>query len=158
MKLKMATSQTHPMILKQPDLPPAVARDFVKDMEAYFAEEDRHKRDEIAAHQLKVLQRYQKPRDGKYIKRMFEQSCSPRARELICLSNRVGVEFPGFTGRFNARDQIDRTAYPPCNGYALDGCSGGHGWSCPKLPDHRNSDLLQQRRFRSTYWQHDLLE
>jgi hypothetical protein len=44
MKFKTAGSQTHPMIRKQLDLPPAVARVFVKDMKAFFAEEDLIKR------------------------------------------------------------------------------------------------------------------
>ena len=37
------------------DLPPAVARSFVKDMKASFAEEDGHRRDAIAGHQLSIL-------------------------------------------------------------------------------------------------------
>ena len=32
MKFKTAGNQTHPMIRKQPDLPPEIARAFVKDM------------------------------------------------------------------------------------------------------------------------------
>lgn len=59
------------------ELPPAVAHGFVKAMNDYFAEEDMHKRDAIAAHQLSVLGQYQNPRDGKLrlddIKEMFEQ-------------------------------------------------------------------------------------
>ena len=39
------------MIRKPLDLPPAVARAFVKDMKAYFAEENRYKQDEIALRQ-----------------------------------------------------------------------------------------------------------
>jgi hypothetical protein len=46
------------MTSKSLDLPPAVARTFVKDMRAFFAEEDRHKRDEIAARQLSALNQY----------------------------------------------------------------------------------------------------
>ena len=52
------------MIVRKPlDLPPEVARGFVKDMEAYFAEEDRLKRDEIALRQLHVLRERQGPRE-----------------------------------------------------------------------------------------------
>ena len=51
------------MIRKPRDLPPAVARVFVKDMEAYFAEEDRLKRDEIALRQLHALREHQGPRE-----------------------------------------------------------------------------------------------
>jgi hypothetical protein len=51
------------MIRKPRDLSPAVARVFVKDMEAYFAEEDRLKRDEIALRQLHVLREHQGPRE-----------------------------------------------------------------------------------------------
>ena len=52
------------MIARKPlDLPPAVARAFVKDMEAYFAEENRLKRDEIALRQLHVLREHQGPRE-----------------------------------------------------------------------------------------------
>jgi hypothetical protein len=40
------------MIRKPRDLPPAISRAFVKDMEAFFAEENRLKRDEIALRQL----------------------------------------------------------------------------------------------------------
>jgi hypothetical protein len=37
------------------DLPPAVARTFVDDMRAFFAEEDKHKQDAIAVRQLNAL-------------------------------------------------------------------------------------------------------
>ena len=40
------------------DLPPAVARAFVDDMRAYFAEENRYKQDEIALRQLSALNEY----------------------------------------------------------------------------------------------------
>ncbi len=44
------------MTSKPLDLPlAAVARAFVKDMKAFFAEEDKHKQDEIAARQLSAL-------------------------------------------------------------------------------------------------------
>jgi hypothetical protein len=45
------------------NLPPEVARKFVKDMRAYFAERDGIKRDAIAALQLHVLKEYQGPRE-----------------------------------------------------------------------------------------------
>jgi hypothetical protein len=40
------------------DLPPAVARAFVKDMRAYFAEDDGHRRDAIAVRQLHALRNH----------------------------------------------------------------------------------------------------
>lgn len=59
------------------DLPPQVARGFVNAMKDYFAEEDPTKRDAIAAHQLKFLQQFQNPREGKLrlsdIKAMFAE-------------------------------------------------------------------------------------
>ena len=59
------------------DLPPAVARRFVKDMLAYFAEPNSIKRDEIAARQLHALRQYQGPREKKLrpvdVKEMFRQ-------------------------------------------------------------------------------------
>ena len=51
------------MIRKPLDLPPAVARTFVKDMRAYFAEEDKHKQDAIAVRQLNALKEHQGPRE-----------------------------------------------------------------------------------------------
>lgn len=54
------------MIKRTPlDLPPAVARAFVKDMKAYFAEQNAIKRDEIAARQLHALKEFQGPREKK---------------------------------------------------------------------------------------------
>jgi hypothetical protein len=47
------------------DLPPAVARAFVEDMRAYFAEPNQIKRDEIAARQLHALKEFQGPREKK---------------------------------------------------------------------------------------------
>jgi hypothetical protein len=44
-------------------LPPKVAKAFVKNMRACFAEGDQNKRDAIAAHQLSVLSQYQGPRE-----------------------------------------------------------------------------------------------
>jgi hypothetical protein len=46
------------MSRKPIDLPPAVARRFVADMLAYFAEPNSIKRDEIAARQLHALRQY----------------------------------------------------------------------------------------------------
>jgi hypothetical protein len=45
------------------ELPPAVARGFVSAMKDYFAEEDKHKQDAIAAHQLSVMNQYRGQRD-----------------------------------------------------------------------------------------------
>ena len=59
------------------ELPPDVAQRFVEDMRAYFAEEDGHKRDEIAARQLHALHQHQPPHEKKLsledIKEMFER-------------------------------------------------------------------------------------
>lgn len=49
--------------MKPIDLPPAVAKAFVKDMRAFFAEENRYKQDEIAARQLNALKQHQGPRE-----------------------------------------------------------------------------------------------
>jgi hypothetical protein len=49
--------------LKPLDLPPAVARAFVKNMRAYFAEKNPIKRDAIAARQLHALTEHQGPRE-----------------------------------------------------------------------------------------------
>jgi hypothetical protein len=43
------------------ELPPEVARRFIKDMRAYFAEKNAIKRDEIAGRQMHVLREYQGP-------------------------------------------------------------------------------------------------
>jgi hypothetical protein len=46
------------MLSKPIDLPPAVARRFVEDMLAYFAEKNGIRRDEIAARQLHALRQH----------------------------------------------------------------------------------------------------
>jgi hypothetical protein len=52
------------MVIRKPlELPPALARAFVADMQVYFAEEDRLKRDEIALRQLHALREHQSPRE-----------------------------------------------------------------------------------------------
>ena len=66
------------MIARKPlDLPPAVARAFVDDMRAYFAEENPIKREGIAVRQLRALREHQGPREKKLrlsdVKEMFEQ-------------------------------------------------------------------------------------
>jgi len=66
------------MTSKLLDLPlAAVARAFVKDMTAFFAEEDKHKRDEIAARQLSALNEYrgrrEKPLRLSDVKEMFRE-------------------------------------------------------------------------------------
>jgi hypothetical protein len=62
---------------KRLDLPPAVAKAFVRDMKAFFAEKDAIKRDLIAVHQPGTLQEYQGPREKKLrlddVKEMFRQ-------------------------------------------------------------------------------------
>jgi hypothetical protein len=47
------------------ELRPSVARAFVKDMRAFFVEENPIKRDEIAARQLRALRVYSPPRAKK---------------------------------------------------------------------------------------------
>jgi len=70
------------------ELPPEVARNFVRDMMAYFAAgHDTIKKDAIAAQQLHALREYLGPRDRKLrltdIREMFEQMRSAGAfREL----------------------------------------------------------------------------
>ena len=66
------------MIARKPlDLPPAIARAFVDDMRAYFAEENPIKREGIAVRQLRALREHQRPREKKLrlsdVKEMFEQ-------------------------------------------------------------------------------------
>src|ERR1700727_1104185 len=65
------------MIRKPLDLPPAVARAFVEDMRAYFAEENPIKRDGIAVRQLRALREHQGPREKKLrlsdVKELFAQ-------------------------------------------------------------------------------------
>ena len=58
------------------DLPPSVARAFVRDMKAYFAEENQIKRDAIAVRQLHALKEHQGPREKALrlsdVKKMFD--------------------------------------------------------------------------------------
>jgi hypothetical protein len=62
---------------KNLDLPMQVAKAFVKDMKAYFAEPNAIKRDEIAGRQMFALRQYQsvgeKPVRIPDIKQMFEE-------------------------------------------------------------------------------------
>jgi hypothetical protein len=51
------------MLRKQIELPPAVAKAFVRDMKAYFKSKVQNKRDEIAARQRCALSEYQGPRE-----------------------------------------------------------------------------------------------
>jgi hypothetical protein len=57
------------------ELPPAVARRFMEDLRAFFAEESPITRDEIAGRQMSVLRQYQGPREKRLripdIKEMF---------------------------------------------------------------------------------------
>ncbi|MGA7718467.1 hypothetical protein [Bradyrhizobium sp.] len=64
------------MVIRKPvDLPPAVARAFVEDMRAYFAEDNPIKRDGIAVRRLRALREHQGPREKKLrlsdVKEMF---------------------------------------------------------------------------------------
>ena len=65
------------MIRKPLDLPPAVARAFVEDMKAYFAEENPIKREGIAVRQIRALREHQGPREKKLrlsdVKELFAQ-------------------------------------------------------------------------------------
>ena len=62
---------------KQLELLAAVARAFIEDMRAYFAEENRYKQDEIALRRLHALKEHQGPREKKLrlsdVKAMFRQ-------------------------------------------------------------------------------------
>jgi hypothetical protein len=57
-------------------IPPTVARQFMADLQAYYAEDDASKRDEIAGRQLHALRQYLGPREKKFrladVKRLFE--------------------------------------------------------------------------------------
>jgi hypothetical protein len=57
--------------------PPAVARAFIEDVRAYFAEENQHKQDAIAVRQLHTLKQYQGPLEKPLrlsdVKGMFRQ-------------------------------------------------------------------------------------
>ena len=71
-----ASNGTAAWVTRKPlDLPPSVARAFGKDMRAYFAEDDAHRRDAIAARQLHALREVQGPNEKELrlsdIKRMF---------------------------------------------------------------------------------------
>jgi hypothetical protein len=59
------------------ELPPAVARDFLADKRAFFAETSSIKKDEIAARQAWLLNQHLKPGDKKLrvidVKEMFVQ-------------------------------------------------------------------------------------
>ncbi len=65
------------MIKMNMNLPPEVARRFVEDMEAFHAETNPLKRDEIALRQLHALREHRRPRDPKLrlfeVKELFQQ-------------------------------------------------------------------------------------
>ena len=65
------------MIKLNMNLPPDIARRFVEDMEAFYAEPNAIKQDEIAARQLHILREHRKPRDPKLrlsdVKELFAQ-------------------------------------------------------------------------------------
>jgi len=56
--------RVQPMPRKPIELPPAVARRFVGDMRAFFAEPNPIKRDEIAGGRMHVLREYQASREN----------------------------------------------------------------------------------------------
>jgi hypothetical protein len=64
------------MPAKPTELPPTVARAFVRDMRAFHAEKSPIKRDEIASRQIHVLRQYQGKRERPIklhqVKQMFE--------------------------------------------------------------------------------------
>ena len=65
------------MIKRAPlEIPPAVARQFMADLQAHYAEDDAIKRDEIAGRQLRALRQYQRSREERFrladVKRLFE--------------------------------------------------------------------------------------
>jgi hypothetical protein len=83
----MILSRGLAMVIRKPlDLPPAVAHAFIKDIKAYFAEEDRHKRDEIALRQLHALREHQGPR---------EQALGLSDVKAMFLHMRNHTNFPG---------------------------------------------------------------
>jgi hypothetical protein len=53
------------MLRKQLELPPEIAKAFVRDMRAYFKAKGQNKRDEIAARRRSALSEFQSPRDAK---------------------------------------------------------------------------------------------
>ena len=59
------------------ELPPTVARRFVDDTHAFYAESDPFRRDEIAGRQMSVLRQYKGPREKPVripdVKEMFLQ-------------------------------------------------------------------------------------
>jgi hypothetical protein len=63
---------------KHIELPPQVAKAFVRDMRAFFKAKDQLKRDEIASRQLHALVAFQRPRDKRLrlvdVKRMFQET------------------------------------------------------------------------------------
>lgn len=63
------------MLRKPPEIPPKVARAFLKDLRAFLAEESQLRQDEIAARQCHALRQFQGPREKKLrltdVKQMF---------------------------------------------------------------------------------------
>jgi hypothetical protein len=63
--------------MKPLHLPAPVAESFMRDMKAYFAEQNPIKRDEIAARQMTALRQFQRPRENRLrlsdVRRMFEE-------------------------------------------------------------------------------------
>lgn len=61
--LSTRASEVRLPIRKPLELPPEVAKAFVRDMRAYFKAEGQNQRDEIAARQRSALSEFQGPRD-----------------------------------------------------------------------------------------------
>ena len=59
------------------EVPPAIAKAFVRDMRAFYAEKSPIKRDEIASRQIHVLRQFQgkheRPLKLHQVKQMFEE-------------------------------------------------------------------------------------
>jgi hypothetical protein len=92
-------------------LPPKVAKAFVKNMRACFAEGDQNKRDAIAAHQLSVLSQYQGPREKALrlsdVKAMFREM-----KGIVVATRTVFVHFTGVYGAKADRKIIAETLIP----------------------------------------------
>jgi len=79
------------------ELPPQVAKAFVRDKRAFFKAKDQLKQDEIAARQLHALHAFQRPREKKLrladVKQMFLQM-----RDTISAAARRSGKVKAVTG------------------------------------------------------------
>jgi len=75
------------MIKLNMNLPPDIARRFVEDIEAFYAEPNAIKQDEIAARQLHILREHRKPRDPKLRLPELEAGTVARSNALASLDN-----------------------------------------------------------------------